>query len=123
MKDWHEHARVLRALTHPTRLGIVAILRENDACVCHLSAVLGKRQATISQHLMVLRAAGLVDDHRVGIHVYYRNVDHRLPLLLDALAGQASCVGDSTHPKCPCPRCQVARAATARPEFAMSVVP
>lgn len=113
VKDWHDHARVLRALTHPTRLGIVAILSEHDACVCHLGAVLGQRQAAISQHLMVLRAAGLVDDHRVGIHVYYRNCDPRLPALLEALAGPSRSAGvASPHPACSCPRCRATRAST-----------
>ncbi len=110
MQVWKAQAQVFKALTHPTRLGIVVALRDGEACVCHLEAVLGQRQAAISQHLMVLRSVGLVDDHRVGSHVYYRNCDPRLPALLDALLGPhqgASAPTDS--PDCSCPRCQAAR--------------
>ncbi|MEW6406696.1 MAG: permease [Chloroflexota bacterium] len=45
-------------LMHPARLGILDLLREGEACVCHMEAVFGYRQAYISQQLMVLRDAG-----------------------------------------------------------------
>lgn len=110
MQVWRTHARAFKALTHPIRLGIVAALRDGEACVCHLEAVLGQRQAAISQHLMVLRSVGLVDDHRVGSHVYYRNCDPRLPALLDALLGpHQSANAPTTSPDCQCPRCRAAQ--------------
>jgi DNA-binding transcriptional ArsR family regulator len=49
-----------KALAHPVRLQILDMLRSGEVCVCHMEAVLGKRQAYISQQLMVLRDAGLV---------------------------------------------------------------
>ena len=48
------------------------MLRDGEQCVCHLEAVLGCRQAYISQHLMVLREAGLVEDRRDGARIFYR---------------------------------------------------
>ena len=43
-----------------------------EACVCHLEKLLKKRQAYISQHLMVLREAGLLETRRDGKYIYYR---------------------------------------------------
>ena len=65
-------AEVFKALAHPTRLQILdVLLEEGEACVCHMEARLGRRQATISQHLAKLRKAGLVEDRRDGLNVFY----------------------------------------------------
>jgi DNA-binding transcriptional ArsR family regulator len=53
-------ARLFRILSNPARLDLLACLRDGEACVCHLEAALGLRQAYISQQLAVLRQAGLV---------------------------------------------------------------
>ena len=65
-------ANIFKALMHPVRLSILEILRQGEQCVCHLEAVLGYRQAYISQHLKVLREAGLVEDRRDGSRIFYR---------------------------------------------------
>lgn len=67
-------AEVFRILGQPVRLLIVLILAQDRACVCHIEAVTGIRQAVISQHLIVLRKAGLVGTQREGRHIYYRLV-------------------------------------------------
>ena len=54
----------LSALADSTRLRIVALLVEREQCVCHLTAVLGLSQGTISHHMGVLKRAGLVRDRR-----------------------------------------------------------
>ena len=54
------------------RLEILLIIGAGEACVCHLEARLGYRQAYISQHLMALRKAGLLDSRREGKYVFYR---------------------------------------------------
>ena len=54
----------LSALADPVRLRIVALLREREQCVCHLTAELGLSQGTISHHMGVLKRAGLVRDRR-----------------------------------------------------------
>ncbi len=70
---YKESARLLRAISHPVRLAILEILNEVDeACVCHLEALLGYRQAYLSQHLMCLREHNLVSDRRFGMNIYYR---------------------------------------------------
>jgi len=94
---------------HPSRLTILEILRDGEQCVCHLEAVLGCRQAYISQHLMVLREAGLVEDRRDGARIYYRVIKPEVFDLVEAairLGGVE--VLQVSHFKvkvCPCPKC------------------
>ena len=54
----------LSALADPVRLRIVAMLREREQCVCHLTETFGLSQGTISHHMGVLKRAGLVRDRR-----------------------------------------------------------
>jgi DNA-binding transcriptional ArsR family regulator len=109
-------AELFRALSHPVRLRILDILARQEACVCHLTAVVGKRQPYVSQQLATLREAGLVADRREGTLIYYRLADDRLAALLDqakALLGNLDREGLTFPPvpeealaDCPCPRCQ-----------------
>jgi len=101
---------LLKALSHPTRLAILDILRDGEQCVCHMEATLQLRQAYISQHLMVLKQAGLVDSRRDGLNLYYRAVKPEIYRVLDSLSSVA---GVSTkrplhkhaNAECPCPKC------------------
>jgi ArsR family transcriptional regulator len=65
-------AGMLRALGHPVRLGIVRRLAaEPETRACDFSDVFGLKQPTISQHLKVLREAGLVTTRRRGTQICY----------------------------------------------------
>jgi len=55
----------------PARIQILMAIGTQDAYECHLEAVLGLRQACISQHLMALRDANLVSMRRAGRNIYY----------------------------------------------------
>jgi ArsR family transcriptional regulator len=97
-----------KALMHPARLAILDELRQGEACVCHLEAQLGLRQAYVSQQLMVLREAGLVIDRRQGLNAFYAVADERVFNLMDLARGMA---GHAHWPRpdvvrCPCPHCQ-----------------
>ena len=100
---------IFKALMHPTRLSILEILREGEQCVCHLEAVLNSRQAYISQHLMVLREAGLVEDRREGARIYYRVVEPEVFDLVETamrLGGvEPRHQGNIRVEGCPCPSC------------------
>lgn len=66
-------AAVFKALGHPTRLTIISILSgEGEKCVCDLVDKLGFDQSTISRHLSVLRAVGIVNSRKEGLNVIYR---------------------------------------------------
>ncbi|NLI16231.1 MAG: winged helix-turn-helix transcriptional regulator [candidate division Zixibacteria bacterium] len=64
-------AEVLKALAHPTRLLIVESLAKGERCVCDLNEMFEADHSTISKHLAVLKQAGLVNDRKEGLKVYY----------------------------------------------------
>jgi DNA-binding transcriptional ArsR family regulator len=69
-------ARIFKALSDETRLRLVLLLANQGTdgalCVGALAKRLGVTQSAVSQHLAVLRAAGLVIDERRGYYVHYR---------------------------------------------------
>ena len=96
---------MLKALGHPQRLRIVQLLGEDEQCVCHLTAALGLRQATVSQHLATLRRAGIVRSRRDGLNTFYRLVDRRVLDALRALGLEPHAGQEARPVHCPCPRC------------------
>jgi ArsR family transcriptional regulator len=113
MKTYQAPTQFFKVLMHPTRLAILDILRDGEQCVCHMEAVFGLRQAHISQHLMVLRDAGLVADRRDGWNIFYRVVRPEIYHVIDAMktfSGEP--IGDPFEAEikkhkhdCPCPKC------------------
>ncbi|HEX2987026.1 MAG TPA: metalloregulator ArsR/SmtB family transcription factor [Chloroflexota bacterium] len=101
---------LLKAVSHPVRLRILAELVREEECVCHLSSLLKKPQPYVSQQLAALKAAGLVLDRRDAQRIYYRTASPRIGDLLRAiaaLAGLPESHGGARHhvPGCPCPKC------------------
>ena len=105
---------VLNALAHPSRLEILDILRDGEACVCHIQAMLDQRQAYISQHLNVLRHAGLVSSRKDGQRVYYQVSDAQLYEIIDGARNFLQLTGkwqpevvekNSPRQPCACPQC------------------
>lgn len=64
-------ARVLKALAHPTRLYFVEKLADGPLCVCELAKGIDAELPTISRHLALLKAAGIVSDEKRGTKVIY----------------------------------------------------
>jgi DNA-binding transcriptional ArsR family regulator len=64
----------VKALAHPGRLRILAMLRGGDLCVCQMTAVLGLAASTVSSHLSDLRRSGLVTERKSGKWVHYHLV-------------------------------------------------
>jgi ArsR family transcriptional regulator len=67
-----QRAEVFKALGHPDRLRLVADLAAGERCVCDLVASVGSSWSTVSRHLSVLKAAGVVVDEKRGLQVFYR---------------------------------------------------
>jgi ArsR family transcriptional regulator len=67
-----QRAAVFKALGHPARLQIVEALGGGERCVCELVEAVGSGWSTVSRHLSVLKAAGVLDDEKRGLQVYYR---------------------------------------------------
>jgi ArsR family transcriptional regulator len=111
-------SKLYKILSHPTRLAILDILRDGEQCVCHMEAMSGLRQAHISQHLMVLREAGLVTDRRDGWNIFYRVIRPEIYAALDAMNaihGTKSidytqiAASKPRRKACPCPKCNPER--------------
>ncbi len=66
---------VAKALGHPARLRMVAMLRDGESCVCQLTSVLRLSGSTVSAHLSDLRRARIVVEQKRGRWVYYRLSD------------------------------------------------
>jgi len=62
---------LFNAMSDPTRLRLLALLRQGERCVCDLVDALRVPQARASRHLARLRAAGLVTSRRQGYWTYY----------------------------------------------------
>ncbi len=80
-------ADIFALIGQPARLHILLAIGTEHACVCQLEALLGLRQAYISQQLMLLRDAGLVETERVGRHIFYRLSEPRWLDLIKTAAG------------------------------------
>lgn len=105
-------ARLLSLVGQPARILILMVIMEQDACVCHLEAVLKIRQTRISQHLMDLRRAGLVTCHRDGRNIYYHLARPDIIKVLEEathfLGGDSEALRSlAVRPisNCPCPYC------------------
>lgn len=98
---------LFKAFSHPARLAMLEELRKGECCVCHLEALLGFRQAYVSQQLAVLREAGLISDRREGWNVYYKVKDARVFELLDTAYALTGLKPEIRKPVngCPCTRC------------------
>lgn len=65
------HSDLLKALAHPRRLEIIHLLRGQTLCVSEIQSMLDLPQANLSQHLMILRDAGVVKTQRHGKEIHY----------------------------------------------------
>ncbi len=79
-KRYEARAHIMKALAHPTRLFIVDELSRGERCVCELRDMIGADVSTVSRHLTVLREAGVVEDEKRGLQVWYRL---RVPCILN----------------------------------------
>ena len=111
-------SRLFRVLGQPSHLDILLAIGTGEACVCHLEAAIGCRQAYISQHLMALRSEDLVVSRRDGRNIFYRLKNAGV---LDLIRKAASVAGKTDVeatlselaeplPNCPCPHCNARKA-------------
>ena len=107
----HLDGDLFKLLAHPARLAILTVLRGGEACVCHMEAHLGYRQAYLSQQLAVLREAGIISDRRDGWNIYYRVDQPKVFAVMDAAADLTGASNGDQPMKpavqCPCPKCNL----------------
>jgi ArsR family transcriptional regulator len=106
-------AASLSAIASSQRIAILLAIGNGEACVCHLETVLGWRQAYISQHLMALRKADILQDRREGRYVFYKLKNTALLSLfinsapLSELSPEtiSALINTQNYPSCECPQC------------------
>ena len=76
-------AKIIKSIAHPTRLFLVEELSKGERCVCELTEMVGADISTVSKHLALLKNAGLVQDDRRGVQVFY---SLRTPCVLNFLS-------------------------------------
>lgn len=82
-RQYVAEAEVLKVLGHPIRLKIVAGLCTQECNVKHIWECLGLPQATVSQHLALLKNKGIISGKREGVEVHY-SVVHPLAMKIIA---------------------------------------
>ena len=68
---YEAHARIIKALAHPTRLFIIDELSRSERCVNELTQLIEADMSTVSKHLSVLKHAGIVLDEKRGCQIFY----------------------------------------------------
>lgn len=82
-RKYDSRARIIKAMSHGTRLFLVDELSRGERCVCELQELVGADMSTVSKHLAVLREAGIVKDEKRGNQVFY---SLRCPCVLNFFA-------------------------------------
>ncbi len=78
-------ANIFRALSHPTRIAILEVLRDNELSARAIQEKLGLEQATLSQHLAILRSYQIVVNRKDGNQVFYSIRNRVLVQVLDIM--------------------------------------
>lgn len=84
-RNFSDEAEILKVLGHPIRLKIVAGLCSQECNVKHIWECLGLPQATVSQHLALLKNKGVIEGKRDGVEVHYSVVHPMVKKLVSML--------------------------------------
>lgn len=77
--------KIFKALGHPIRYKIVKFLYDGPKCVCKLNEDIEFSQANLSQHLKILREAGIVSSEKVGMNIHYKISSEEIKDIIDAV--------------------------------------
>lgn len=86
--SYQQTSEMLKALAHPARLKIVVGLIKDECSVSQIQKVLGLPQSTISQHLGILKNAGVIKGRREGTKTCYRVIDARVRKIIEVMRNQ-----------------------------------
>ena len=78
-------AEILKSMAHPVRICIIKGLMEKKCNVTHMQECLELPQSTVSQHLGVLRAKGIIKGERNGLEITYSVVNEDVKKIINAL--------------------------------------
>lgn len=84
-KKYEGTAELLKAIAHPVRLCIIKGLLNKECNVSHMQECLELPQSTVSQHLSILRAKGIIKGERNGLEITYSVVSEDVKKIINAL--------------------------------------
>ncbi|AJE83590.1 MULTISPECIES: ArsR/SmtB family transcription factor [Streptomyces] len=94
---------VIRALADPLRLQIVTLLARETLCTTHLVEETGAKQTNLSNHMKILREAGVVETEPCGRYTYYKLRTEALADLSEHFAALATSARIAAENKRACP--------------------
>jgi ArsR family transcriptional regulator len=77
-----EFMAITKALSDPSRVRILLVLRRRELCVCQITELFGFAPSTMSKHLSILHQAGLILSRKTERWVYYRLPDRSIPVVV-----------------------------------------
>lgn len=77
--------KIFKALGHPIRYKIVKFLYDGPKCVCKLNEDIEFSQANLSQHLKILKEAGIVSCEKVGMNMHYKISNDEIKNIIDSV--------------------------------------
>jgi len=96
-QDFSRESDILKVLGHPIRLKIVAGLMSQSCNVKKIWECLGLPQATVSQHLALLKNKAIISGRREGVEVFYQVTSPEAQKIVSALFNQLSCAVEECH--------------------------
>ena len=90
-RNFDREAEILKVLGHPVRLKIVAGLMSQSCNVKKIWECLDLPQATVSQHLALLKNKGIIVGRRDGVEVYYQVISGQAQAVVNAMLGEPAC--------------------------------
>lgn len=86
--DFEKYSEIFKALAHPLRLKIACGLMRKDECnVSVMVEKLGVAQPVVSQHLNILKNAGVIESHRNGNKICYRLINEDVKKIINTMGG------------------------------------
>jgi DNA-binding transcriptional ArsR family regulator len=79
---------ILKAVAHPARLQIVALLLQSEYSAKEFAAKIGLKQTFTSQQLKTLKYSGVVNSHRDGTSVYYSLANTKIKKIIQAIVAE-----------------------------------
>lgn len=85
MDQQEKSVKIFKALGHPIRYKIVKFLYDGPKCVCKLNENIEFSQANLSQHLKILKEAGILSSEKVGMNIHYRLSSEEIKNIIDSV--------------------------------------
>ena len=78
-----EEVGVFKALADPTRLKILECIENGEKCICEIIPFTGKSQPNVSQHLKVMKHAGIIKERKDGTRIMIKVSDNKIYKIID----------------------------------------